>query len=446
MMTRSKLLIAALATVATVVVAGIATLRSRDSEPRPNVILISIDTLRADHLGCYGYARSTTPAIDAFRSESVLFRTAIASAPSTLPSHASIFTSLAPQHHGASHTHAIPLGDDFVTLTEVLREHGYATAAYTGGAQLAPECGLDQGFETYEVTDQLSLESLVARAEPFVRDAKRRPFFLFLHTYEVHHPYRPSPEDLRRVEPNRVSSLPPQIEVALLEKINSGGLRISDDDRAHIVNTYDAEIVAMDRGFRALVALLQRARLYEKSIIVFTSDHGEEFNEHGFMGWHSHTLYDELLRVPLIVRLPRGEHAGVTVEGVTQGVDIAPMILEAAGVPRPSQFRPFSLAGALARRRTPAAETLLWMESPPNDPVRHNGLRTPDWKLVDGRLYDLRSDPGESTNVAASRAEVSERLAKRMNALIRERPLPDTRAIAPDQETIQRLRALGYLR
>jgi len=442
---RTKRMMIALAIVLVASIAAVAVILARRASARPNVILISIDTLRADHLGCYGYGKATSPSIDSFSRESVVFNTAIAPAPSTLPSHASIFTSLAPQHHGASHTNAVPLAGGFVTLTEALRDSGYRTAALTGGAQLAPEYGLNQGFDSYEVAENDTLEQLVARAFPFMESRDRKPFFLFLHTYQVHHPYRPAPDDLARIEPDPHTKLPSNIEVKLLEQINAGVLAIDDGDKAHIVSAYDAQILAMDRGVRLLVGTLKRLGLYENTVIVFTSDHGEEFDEHGFMGWHSHTLYDELLRVPLIVRLPKGAHGGTRIDGMARSVDIAPMILAAAGVPLPEQFEKFSLAGAIARRRVPASAALLWMETPPGSTVRHSGLRTGEWKLVDGRLYDLGRDPREQIDISVLQPAITTELTDRMNALIGERPRPDTRAIAPDQQTIQHLRALGYL-
>lgn len=414
-------------------------------EPLPNVILISIDTLRPDHLGAYGYTKGTSPALDQFRRESVLFRTVIASAPSTLASHASIFTSLAPQHHGALHSKSIPLAQNLVTLTEVLREGGYRTSAVVGGGQIAPEYGLNQGFESYEVIDDSSFDEIVERATPFLQRSKGKPFFLFLHTYEVHHPYTPLPEDLKRFEPVAKSSLPPHIEIELLKDINWRGKRITDADRAHIVNTYDAEIFSMDRAFRRLVHELRRLGLYDNSIIVFTSDHGEEFGEHGVMGWHSHTLYEELLRIPLIIRFPGGAHAGKEISGLVRSVDIAPMILDTTGVPHPSQFDNFSLATALRRGRPPASAALLLVETPHRNIEKQDGLRTPDWKLFDGRVYDLRKDPHERNDLAARHETLKQGLTNHFHGLLRQQPIPGTHAVIPDDATIQALRSLGYI-
>ncbi len=164
--------------------------------PPPNLVVVSVDTLRADHLGCYGYPRPTSPEIDRFRRDAALFEQAIAQAPSTLPSHASLLTSLVPQRHGASWAARRALPEEVVTLPEVLRRHGYRTAAFTGGGQMHPSNGLAQGFDLYRVTGPLPLAETVAAALPWLDEHREGPFFLFLHTYETHHPYPPDPETL----------------------------------------------------------------------------------------------------------------------------------------------------------------------------------------------------------------------------------------------------------
>lgn len=413
---------------------------------KPDIILISIDTLRPDHLGCYGYARPTSPNIDQFRRDAVLFETTIAAAPSTLPSHASLFTSLPSQHHGASHTKGIPLAPSLVTITEVLRNAGYETAAIVGGAQLAPEFGLTQGFDTYDVAENGTFEQVAGRALERIARRGRNPLFLFLHTYQVHHPYTPNPHDLATIEPHTRSQLPPAIDKNLLVSINAGLVHAGPEDRRHIVAAYDAEIVGMDRGMGNLMAGLKRRDLYDDVLVIFTSDHGEEFGERGFMGWHSHTLFEELLRVPLLVKFPDRRHAGRTIGGVMRSVDIAPMILETAGLPRHEQFQRFSLATALARGRARAAPVLLWRESAPEDRAQHEGLRSGTWKLINDQLYDLAADPEERRNVRPARPGIAQALDSELRALVRARRPPGAKSITPSPETIESLRGLGYIR
>ena len=286
------------------------------------MVLVSIDTLRPDHLGCYGYTRPTSPNLDAFRKDAVLFDQAFAHAPSTLASHAAILASLLPPHHGASISNDLALPREVLTLAEVLKEAGYTTASYNGGIQLDPAWGLDQGFDVYasvkprgapaeslvDKTDRFAHQ--VDRAAAWIRGRRSPGFFLFLHTYEVHHPYSPEPDDLALFRGSYDGPLPDLVTVELLKEVNGGKRPVDDRDRQHIVDTYDAEIRSMDRAFGTLVALLKERKLYDAALVIVTSDHGEEFGEHGQMGWHSHTLYDELLRVPLLVKLPKSRRAG----------------------------------------------------------------------------------------------------------------------------------------
>ena len=327
--------------------------------PTHNVILISIDTLRADHLGCYGYPKPTTPEIDVFRRDAALFEQAIAHAPSTLPSHASIFTSLLPSHHGASVANSFGVDSEAVTLTEILKAEGYATAAFNGGLQLDPIYGLDRGFDVYDAVrpSVASADLLVDPVDMFdhavdeaihwienIEINRRERFFLFLHTYELHHPYTPTPEALESIGADYDGSLPKDISVDLLRRINDGDVELEPGDLEHIISSYDAELRSVDTAFGRLIDFLREEDLYADAIIVFTSDHGER----GFVGWHAHTLYDELLRVPLLVKLPGAEHAGASLEPQVRGINVAPTILAALELDAPVEFEGVSLLGLLS--------------------------------------------------------------------------------------------------
>ena len=330
--------------------------------PAHSVILISIDTLRADHLGCYGYPKPTTPAIDVFRRDAALFEQAIAHAPSTLPSHASMFTSLLPSHHGASVANSFGVDSEAITLTEILKAEGYATAAFNGGIQLDPIYGLDRGFDVYDAVrpSVASADLLVDPVDMFdhavdeaihwienIEINRRERFFLFLHTYELHHPYTPTPEALESIGADYDGSLPKDISVDLLRRINDGDVELEPGDLEHIISSYDAELRSVDTAFGRLIDFLREEDLYDDAIIVFTSDHGEEFGERGFVGWHAHTLYDELLRVPLLVKLPGAEHGGASLEPQVRGIDVAPTILAALELDAPAEFEGVSLARAV---------------------------------------------------------------------------------------------------
>jgi len=421
--------------------------RAGQASAPPAVVLVSIDTLRPDHLGCYGYAKPTSPEIDRFRRQAVLLRCAIAQAPSTLASHASMLTSLPPQHHGASVERLSALRPGVVTLTELLRRAGFATASFNGGGQLDRSWGLDRGFSTYvsatdgstaDVGDD-TLDQEVARALDWLDHAGRRPFFLFLHTYEVHHPYTPSPERLRQMETGYTGSLPPHISIALLEKINSGQRRLAPGDLAHVEAAYDAEIASADAAFGRLLQSLRSRGLYESTLVVLTSDHGEAFGERGKVGWHGDALFDEQIRIPMILKLPRARLAGATIESQVRAIDLAPTVLSLLGLPVPPEFSgtAIDLAGG-----APAHPP--WAVASIDGRPKTAAVRTRRWKWYDGRLYDLVHDPRETHDLAARRPDVEESLEGRLLAILRSRELAPTTPIEPGDELKERLRALGY--
>jgi len=409
------------------------------SQPPPAVVLISVDTLRPDHLGCYGYSRETSPSIDSLRRDAVLFARASAHSPSTLPSHASLFSSLLPQQHGASAASAIPLPEEVLTLAEHLREAGgYRTAAFTGAGQMNSVFGLDQGFEIYREPVP-ALAMAVEEALDWIDSLGGEPFFVFLHTYEVHHPYEPSPDDLAGFAPRYTGELPSTISVDLLREINAHEAEIGAEDLDYIVSAYDAEIVAMDRSIGQLIEAMRSRGLYENSLIVLTSDHGEEFSEHGTVGWHSHTLYEELLRVPLILKLPGGDLAGTTVETSARLIDVAPTIVEAVGLASPPEFGGSALLGDRPSRSSPVVARI------DHGSLEVESLRVEHWKWFAGRLYDLRTDPNEQRDLAAAKPELAARLEARLQQLVAEGPSMTAVAVDPDEETLEQLRALGYL-
>ena len=437
-----------------VVVVGLVS-RWYRTTPSPNVILISVDTLRADHLGCYGYFKDTTPRIDDFRGDAALFEEAIAHAPSTLPSHASIFTSLLPSHHGASVANSFGVDPGAITLTEVLKAEGYATASFNGGIQLDPIYGLDRGFDVYvaarpsvaiaellvEPVDMF--DHVVDEAIRWIETSRDEPFYLFLHTYELHHPYTPKPEFLELFAADYDGSLPNDISVDLLKRINDGEVELAAGDLAHIINTYDAELRSVDAAFGRLIDFLRDEGLYDNAIIVLTSDHGEEFGEHGFVGWHSHTLYDELLRVPLIIKLPGSEHAGASADSQVRGIDVAPTILEKLGLDAPSSFEGTSLLGPLAGSPNVPQHAVSRKDVLVTDDFA--SIRTRDWKWFRGHLFDLANDPGEENEDSKANETVAASMEEKLDELVGARPIPPPHVVKPDPELLERLRSLGYI-
>jgi len=406
------------------------------------IILISLDTVRADHLGVYGYDRPTSPTIDHFAKSAVVFEDVVAQASSTLPSHASIFTSQIPRHHGASFTGKSALAEGLPTLAGRLRDAGYRTVAFTGGGQMDRRFGLDRGFDEYHESQRnQNFRHTVGLGLDWLRQHRQERVFLFLHTYQPHHPYT-AVRDLPRFEMGYEGSLPPTISLDLLREINSGEREIDERDLQHIVNAYDADLRATDEGFRRLRRFLRRQRFFDEALVVLTSDHGEEFGEHGTVGWHGHTVYEELLRVPLIIKLPGNAHAGTRVRSSVRSLDIAPTILDYAGLPVPETFQGVSLrahiSGDAAAGDLPALSEL---DGVPDTVSYREG----SWKLNEGRLFDLDADPLESRDVASAETVRAQELDRALEDWLDLRPPPSPEHVELESSTLEQLRALGYL-
>lgn len=408
---------------------------------RFNVVLISIDTLRADHLGCYGYAKPTSPTLDALCGESVVFTQAIAQAPSTLHSHASLLTSQIPHHHGASWAARTPLAEEAVSLAEVLAGAGYATAAFTGGGQMDKIFGLDQGFDLYAQPAVSRFADTVRAAIPWLEGQGAERFFLFLHSYETHHPYEPETSYLEAVGDDYGGALPDAISLDLLLQINSGEIALDDSDLAHVVATYDAEIRSMDDGLALLVDTLQRLGALDRTLLVFTSDHGEEFGEHGTVGWHSHTLYDELLRVPLVVRFPRAAFAGARIDRQVRSLDVAPTVLAAVGLDPPATFEGTDLRAVV--RDQPIGELVAVSRQDRPSDKDIESVRTEAWKLNEGKLFHLAADPRELWDITDH--AVQQRLMAALRAAVESGTALEAEAVVPTGKTLEELKDLGYL-
>ncbi|MEJ2086308.1 MAG: sulfatase, partial [Acidobacteriota bacterium] len=318
----------------------------------PNVVVVSIDTLRADHLSLYGYDRETSPNLDRWASENaVVFEKAVAQAPSTLPSHTSMFTGLDAFRHGANHD---PAPISLETLAEALRRSGYRTLAQTGGGYMHPAYGFDQGFDVYRYwlwgykrLDEFGSGLTTVRG--WLDSHGDRPFFLFFHTYEVHAPYRarqPFFERLtgRSAAPDELLWMTARPATAEEGFRPTRGLdyRYGSPDPAasssrrgsadEAIDLYDSSIAYVDSGLARIFELLERPPLADNTLVVITSDHGESFGEHDLAG-HGY-LYDDNLLVPLIVAFPGRQFAGRRVAKQVRSIDILPTLLDALGLPQ----------------------------------------------------------------------------------------------------------------
>ena len=329
------------------------------------VILISLDTLRADHLTPYGYGRDTSPFLDRLvREEAVLFENAFAQAPFTLPSHMSLLTSLYPDVHGMLKPKVADpgggkrltprLADKVITLAECLRKGGYATTAFTDGGMVSANFGYDQGFDAYDdrregPQEKNGFRRIAPRVHAWLDRTATAPFFLFLHTFDTHAPYRAPPEYgecFRDAPPGRPL---PHEDLSMPSLLAYH--RCSDFDRfdsvQDVVDAYDACIRHVDDRLQDLATHLKRLDLWEDALVVITSNHGESFLENGITIGHSIFLHNEEVRIPLIVKFPRGLHAGRRVDHPVESVDVMPTILSTLDLPVPEDAQGQDLLAGL---------------------------------------------------------------------------------------------------
>ncbi len=458
--------------------------------PARLVLLVSIDTLRPDRLGCYGATRPTSPALDALAAHAVLYEDASAPAPWTLPSHASLMTSVGPEVHGANQRRAVPPA--LPVLAEVLRDAGWQTAGFADVDWLGPAFGLDRGFDHYECrTDDRhghGRRGVRRTADALLRwlaRADERPAFVFWHVFDVHAPYGSASPHGGRFR-RRVRAGSTSLPVSLLASPAHRHLGLERYASVEeVVASYDEGVAEVDEAVGGVLDVLRRAGRWDDTLVVVTADHGESLYDHGIWVGHGLFLDRAELRIPLLVKLPGSPRRACRVSTPVTLVDVAPTILAAEGVPTPATFRGVPLptdeptaaarrearilaafaedTGAVAIRRGRIAyvtewgfapsfstrdelETLLRPPSPPPGfPERLN--------QASGRqLYDLTRDPGErhdlhgggSPAVAELRA-LAETFRAALDQWRTRLPAAEVR-LRDDRERLERLRALGYLR
>lgn len=416
-----------------------------------NLILISIDTLRADHLGVYGYERDTSPALDAFARRSVLFERAISQGESTLPGHGAMLTS---RYYGSYGSTKIPVGPppEVDTLAEILKGHGFATWGFVDGGFLRRAFGFDQGFEHYE-DQRIKIKANLAKVEPWLdaHAAKTDRFFLFVHCYDVHTPYNaPDPYGSTFVDRKYRGTFRPN--AANFDAVERREEEFGPEDLRYAIARYDGGIRHVDHWIGSFLERLEQRGLLGTSLVVITSDHGEEFLEHGGFQ-HKKIFHYPNLHVPLIVHAPG--RAPRTVEEPVELIDLVPTVLDLLGLPQHPGTMGRSLAPVVDGGPTDAlVGHLAFAESS----LPGNGWRSVvsrqhqllyDVSTDERRLFDLGADPTEQHDVAGEQPEV----VTRMMGVLKERLAENARrnpgaaaAQRPiDDETRRQLRALGYV-
>jgi arylsulfatase A-like enzyme len=449
---------------ATLLALGVAAAAGCGSEPeapgrQTNLLFVSIDTLRADHLSCYGYERETSPRLDALATGGRRFANAWTVMPTTLPSHAAMFTSLFPREIGArANGMVVPPGA--WTLAERLAQEGFATGAFVSAAPLHPRSGLGQGFEVYDHPPDAERRGEVTRerAVDWLREHSGERFFGFVHLFDPHTWYT-APRAQRELFRAPGGQQPP--ERAFVTRPEA----LTDEVRRAAVDAYDAEIRYADDQLGALLDELEVLGLAERTVVVVLSDHGETLDElldaydYGFD--HGEFLHRRELHVPLVLRVPAGlpgSGPGLHEDLVTT-LDLLPTLLELVGAPRAQPYLGRSLVPLLegeALQALPAfAERRLLtrqeLERPPS-PVLAGGelsVATTDWHLVRsaGRpleLFDLENDPLERRNAAADHPRIVERLEALLDAWSEAHAAGSSARGEVDPELLEALRALGY--
>jgi arylsulfatase A-like enzyme len=419
-------------------------------EPRPNLVVYLVDALRSDRLGVYGCERPLSPRLDAMAADSIVFTDAVAQSSWTKAAVASIFTGLWPREHGVNGPDD-RLPEDLPTLPERLHDAGYRTAAIVANAYVGRPFGFARGFDHFEFIEhtrgrsEVLHERVTAWLDGLPDDG--RPFFLYVHTIDPHAPYAPPPPYLERFAGDVAD--PSVGEVETVRGLVLGTVDPSPDLTRDLRALYDGEVAANDASFGRLLDELEDRGALDRSVVVFTSDHGEAFGEHGTFT-HGLDLYHEVLAVPLVVRLPGGAGGGRRVDATVQHIDLLPTLLSLAGVEGAAELPGAVLLDDDGRPRdVPSRAVLAYL-----DYWGRTGAAAirDGWKLIEPlsaafgigtELYRLPDDPGESRNLAAVRpVRAGWLLAALDAALVVDRGGERTEV---DSETRNQLKALGYL-
>lgn len=410
-----------------------------------NVVLIAIDTLRADRLGCYGHKRPqhpVSPAIDNLAKNGILFEKCFSQAPVTAPSFMSVMTSYYPSSHGVMenfsrfgrHGRIFTLNEKAPTLAQILKNGRYRTAAFTDGGNLYGGIGFAKGFDYY--SENSGLGGFMRGEGPvpmnellyWFRENRSESFFLFLHTFAVHSPWLApknyqkifAKEDILNIFPASLENSQDAVSKIWFEGYQKIIQSLDTEEKVeHLKDLYDGAIAYADDAINKILRFLEELRINDRTIIIFTSDHGEEFLDHGMLSHRQ--FYNELLRVPLIISIP-GFPGGTTVRQIVRSIDIFPTILELLGLDVPNPIHGASLLPALKEdlELSALAETLsgIAFQDRKYKYIFHaakpgvSRLKK-DTKFGVDELYDLKSDPDEKKNIAPQNPDVVRNLLDR---------------------------------
>jgi arylsulfatase A-like enzyme len=460
-----------------------------DIPKRPNVLLIVLDTVRADHLSVYGYDRRTTPNLETLARDSMVYKNALSASDITITSHASLFTGDYPSWNGAycqppEAAYGRPLSAGVPTLAEILSRQGYATTGAAANLYLRSDFGLERGFRSFRiprpvpilpvenwyflrypvgrvmgyVSDQSQFDRLYARSEDVNRELfaeleeskSSAPSFIFLNYMDAHFPYVP-PAPFDHLFPGRRRGITAEDLNGEQEQI-SGGRPLPPDYQPHTISQYDGGIAYMDAQVGTLLQRLKESGLYDDTMIIVTADHGEAFGNHHRVG-HANSPYQDLLHVPLLIKFPSSSKKGTTDEPVSL-IDVAPTVLDVLGIPVPASMQGRSLLSAAAlEHRELFAETFPCPAlEPPECPRGCQARAVFSWPykyitFSNGRreLFDVHSDPEEQRDLSASLSPVLQQMRLDLLAWTKTLPVRAREKGPLGSDTIQNLKSLGYV-
>ena len=435
----------------------------------PNVVLISLDSLRADHVGCYGYDRDTTPNVDRVAEQGIRFANAVSTSSWTLPTHLTMFTGRYQISHGVMHE-TITLNPAVPTAGELFKEAGYATAGFVSAPYVAGHYGYDRGMDEYENVSEYYEHRKVARtaivspdvnkkALPWLEANRDRPFFVFIHYFDIHYDFVPPPPYDVMFDPHYDGGMD---GTNFIER-NDVHPGMEQRDLEHILALYDGEIRFTDHHVGEILDKLDEIGVADETLLIITADHGDEFFEHDNKG-HHRSLYDEVLRIPLVVRLPGGGRAGEVVDEPVTLTDILPTMLEAAGIPAPPDLDGVSLL-PLIDGEASGRDAIYSAFFDKRGFNLQTARRTREGKVIQHfnrithpkraplEYYDMQADPQEQNDLAPERPPAMEENLDGLAVFLEEQWRTNRRVeesggggrIEIDDEMMERLKSLGYV-
>ncbi|MGD9140447.1 MAG: sulfatase [bacterium] len=434
-------------------------------EPDYNILVITIDTLRPDRLGCYGYERPTSPRIDEFAARSALFEQVVCSTPQTLPSHTSIFTGQHPRTHKAI-SHESVVSQEVTTLAEILRAQGYETTAFVSSHVLDRDFGLDQGFDRYwqvneimrpiqrEKAQERGIDPTTNEVLSWLEDNASDKFFAWVHWFHPHRPYAPPLEIRAKHVAQYLGNADSSTEFIM--KVWKDKVDLEEEDLRYLSQLYDGEIIFTDEQVGRVLDALEVLGIADKTIVVVTADHGEMLYEHEYYFGHDIALYEECIMIPLIIFHPGLGATPKRLPGLVQSIDIFPTLLDFLGIDIPRATEGKTLRPLVMGAETRTAEYAFAETFPfPEKAMPRHAVRTQGRKLVwredkEGGLtkhfYDLVADPGETTDLFGQDPEAARTLDRTLHEWIKADGLhPAPIPTAKESGRIQILRSLGYL-